>query len=71
MRLASMQLATELGKVELVVVTKENRQVVVDQLEGWNTLNPLYRVRGQPSTGQPSTWTTIRCHLTTIRYHKI
>ena len=40
LRLASMQLSIELGKVELVVVTKENRQVVVDQLEGWNTLNP-------------------------------
>ena len=40
LRLASMQLATELGKVELVVVTKENRQLVVEQLEGWNELNP-------------------------------
>ena len=40
LRLASMQLATELGKVELVVVTKENRQLVIEQLEGWNKLNP-------------------------------
>merc|ERR1719239_1663588 len=37
----------------------------------------LVEVRGQPSTGQPSTWTTIRSNhkifffqKTTIRYHK-
>ena len=36
LRLASMQLAAELGKVELVVVTAENRQLVTEQLERWN-----------------------------------
>ena len=36
-----MQLAAELGKVELLVVTEENKQLVTEQLEGWNELNPV------------------------------
>ena len=40
MRLASMQLAAKLGKVELLMVTAENRQLVREQLEGWNKSNP-------------------------------
>ena len=36
LRLAAMQLAAELGKVELLVVTEENRQLVTEQLAGWN-----------------------------------
>ena len=39
LRLASMQLAAELKKVEMLVVTEENRQLVTEQLEGWTQLN--------------------------------
>ena len=39
LRLASMQLAAELKKVEVLVVTEENRQLVTEQLEGWTELN--------------------------------
>ena len=35
-----MQLAAELGKVELLVVTEENRQLVTEQLAGWNESDP-------------------------------
>lgn len=40
LRLAAMQLAAELGKVELLVVTEENRQLVTEQLAGWNESDP-------------------------------
>ena len=36
MRLASMQLASDEGKVEVLVVTKENKKMVVKQLRAWN-----------------------------------
>ena len=40
LRLAAMQLAEELKKVEMLVVTEENRQLVGEQVEGWTELNP-------------------------------
>ena len=36
MRLASMQLASDEGKVEVLVVTEENREMVTKQLRAWN-----------------------------------
>ena len=36
MRLASMRLASAGGKVEVLVVTKENKKMVVKQLRAWN-----------------------------------
>ena len=41
MRLATKQLAAELGKVEVLVVTEENRQLVSEQLEGWEESDPV------------------------------
>ena len=36
MRLASMQLASDEGKVEVLVVTEENKEMVTKQLRAWN-----------------------------------
>ena len=36
MRLASMRLASDEGKVEVLVVTEENREMVTKQLRAWN-----------------------------------
>ena len=40
MRLAAMQLSVDPGKVEVLVVTEENRLIVTEQLEAWQDWNP-------------------------------
>ena len=40
MRLAAMQLSVDPGKVEVLVVTEENRLLVTEQLEAWKDWNP-------------------------------